>query len=90
MDERLKRKENESKFEYYKRLTDNRKEYDLDYSEWSELLLGEARYGSENSRKMFYMVSKLLNNLEQEELKVNPKNKIEEIADIIGELDVKR
>ena len=34
--ERIKRKENETLFDYYKRITDMRRDYDLDYSEYSE------------------------------------------------------
>ena len=52
-DERLKKKEGESKLAYYKRITDNKKEYDLDYAEWAGLIIGERLYSSENSRKGF-------------------------------------
>ena len=90
MDDKLKKRDDESKLEYFKRITDNRKEYDLDYSEWSSLILGEQRYGSENSRKMFYMVEKLLSQLNEDNIKAMPKNKIEEITELIGELDVKK
>lgn len=90
MNKVLKKKEDESKLEYFKRITDNRKEYDLDYSEWSSLILGEQRYGSENSRKMFYMVEKLLSQLNEDNIKAMPKNKIEEITELIGELDIKK
>lgn len=86
----LKRKDDENLLSYYKRITDNRKEYDLDYALWSELILGEARYGSENSRKMFYMVEKLLSKLDEEQINSMPKNKIEEITELIGELDIKK
>ena len=34
----LKRNENESLLGYYKRLVDNRKEYDLDYSEIAQIM----------------------------------------------------
>ena len=53
MNEKLIRKENESKLAYFKRITNNKKEYDLDYAEWSELIIGERLYSSENSRKGF-------------------------------------
>jgi hypothetical protein len=49
MDE-LKMKEGESKLAYFKRITDNKNEYDLDYAEWGELLVGERKYSSENCR----------------------------------------
>jgi hypothetical protein len=43
-------KEGESKLAYFKRITDNKNEYDLDYAEWGELLVGERKYSSENCR----------------------------------------
>ena len=65
----LNKKESESQLEYFKRITDNRKELDLDYSEWVKLLIGKE-YSSENARKGYYIVSKLLEVLEEEQLKV--------------------
>ena len=86
----IKKREDEKLLDYYKRITDNRKEYDLDYAEWSELLIGEAKYSSENSRKAYYILKVVLENLYNEEIENLPKSKIEEIKDIIGELDVKK
>jgi len=89
-DENLKRKENESKLSYFKRITDNKNEYDLDYSEWGELIVGEKKYSSENCRKAYYMIKPLLAQLDLEEINKLPKNKIEEVTELIGELDVKK
>lgn len=85
----LERRDNESKLGYFKRITDNRKEYDLDYSEWAKLLIGKD-YSSENGRKMYYCVKPLLDQLEEEDVKSMPKNKIQEIMDILGEVDCKK
>lgn len=90
MREELKKRENENLLSFYKRITDNKTEYDLDYSEWGELLLGEKKYSSENCRKAFYILKPILEKLSEEEIKTMPKNKIEEITDLIGELDVKK
>ena len=54
----LKRNENESLLGYYKRLVDNRKEYDLDYSELGEIILGESKYSSDNVRKAVYLLKR--------------------------------
>lgn len=85
----LNKKESESQLEYFKRITDNRKELDLDYSEWVKLLIGKE-YSSENARKGYYIVSKLLEVLEEEQLKVIPKNKMEEMQEILGEVNCKK
>lgn len=90
MDDRFKKKDNENLLDYYKRITDNRKEYDLDYAEWSELLIGEAKYSSDNSRKGYYILKVVLENLYNDSIKNLPSNKIEEIKSIIGELDIKK
>ena len=64
----LKRNENESLLGYYKRLVDNRKEYDLDYSELGEIILGESKYSSDNVRKAVYLLKPILEKLEEESL----------------------
>ena len=62
----LKRNENESLLGYYKRLVDNRKEYDLDYSELGEIILGESKYSSDNVRKAVYLLKPILEKLEED------------------------
>ena len=55
MENNLIRKENESLFNYYKRITLNKKVYDADYVEWGEALLGtKGAYSSDNYRKAYY------------------------------------
>ena len=89
MKEELKRKENETKLQYFKRITDNRKELDIDYAEWSSAILGEERYGSENSRKMFYMVEKLLKQIDEEQVNNISDNEIlKEIEEKTKELEI--
>ena len=63
--ERIKRKENETLFDYYKRITDMRRDYDLDYSEYSEIITGK-QYSSENGRKMYYCMKAMFDNLEED------------------------
>lgn len=59
------RKNDETKFAYVKRLTENRKAYDLDYAEWVKLIC-DYECSSENGRKAHYVISRLLNELEDE------------------------
>ena len=68
MGEFLKKREDESLLGFYKRITDNRKEFDLDYSEWAKLILGEEKYSSDNARKAYYIVKPMLDNLEEEKI----------------------
>lgn len=63
----MERKEGESLVAYHNRLTQNRKEYDLDYTEWGKLLIGEDSYSSENLRKVWYFLQKELEILAEEE-----------------------
>ena len=65
MERDIKRRENENKLSYFKRITDNRKEYDLDYSEWCNLITNKE-YSSDNARKAYYIVKPLLDNLDEE------------------------
>lgn len=95
MDE-LKRRDNEDFLSYIKRITLNRKEYDADYKEWGDAILGsDNNYSSENLRKAFYVIEKLLKKLDTEQLNrlennKNENNLLDEIKEIIGELDIKK
>lgn len=57
----IKKMENESKFEYIKRLTlaKRDKTADLDYSEWSQLCF-DKEYSTDVARRMFYGIEKLI------------------------------
>ena len=63
----VKRGENESLINYFYRITRDRKELDLSYEQWQELLIGENKYSSENCRKAYYIISPLLEILSEEE-----------------------
>ena len=90
MREDLQRRNNENKFDYIKRITDCKNELDLDYSEWVKLII-DKEYSSDNARKGYYIVKPLLDILEEEQINnINPKNKIQQVKDIIGELDLKK
>lgn len=59
--------DNESLLDYYKRITDLRKDLDLDYSEWAKIITGKE-YSSENGRKMYYGIKAMFDNLEESEI----------------------
>ena len=89
------RKENEGLISYTKRITLNKKEYDLDYVEWQSLMLGEDKYSSENCRKGFYIFEKFFKRLDDEDIKELEDNKSEsnlfdELKEAIGDLDIKK
>ena len=63
----VKRGENESLLNYFNRITRDRKELDLSYEQWQELLIGENKYSSENCRKAYYIISPLLEILSEDE-----------------------
>lgn len=63
----IKRGENESLLNYFNRITRDRKELDLSYEQWQELLIGENKYSSENCRKAYYIISPLLEILSEDE-----------------------
>ena len=90
MKEGLEKRDNESKFNYIKRITDYKNELDLDYNEWVRLIINKE-YSSDNARKGYYIVKPLLDILEEEQINsINPENKIQQVKDIIGELDLKK
>ena len=78
----IKRGENESLINYFNRITRDRKELDLSYEQWQELLIGENKYSSENCRKAYYIISPLLEILSEDE-----KNRIAEGIESKEELE---
>lgn len=85
-----KRKEDESLLSYIKRVTENRKEYDLDYCEWAKLICGKD-YSSENARKAMYVIKPMLNLLDIEFLNsINDKHTVKEIEEKRLELEKER
>lgn len=89
MGELVKRKDGENLLSYFKRITNNRIEYDLDYAEWAKIVCNK-NYVSENGRKAFYVIKPMLDLLEDETISQMPQNKLDEVRDIIGELDIKK
>ena len=78
----IRRGENESLINYFYRITRDRKELDLSYEQWQELLIGENKYSSENCRKAYYIISPLLEILSEDE-----KNRIVEGIESKEELE---
>ena len=78
----IKRGENESLINSFYRITRDRKELDLSYEQWQELLIGENKYSSENCRKAYYIISPLLEILSEDE-----KNRIVEGIESKEELE---
>lgn len=77
-------------WQYVKRLTDNRKEMDLDYSEWAKLIC-DYECSSDNARKGFYVVKNLLDKLDEEMTTEIIKQQSEHTHDtILAELEAKR
>lgn len=62
--------ENETQWQYVKRLTESRKEMDIDYSEWAKLICG-YECSSDNARKAYYLISHLIKKLDSEMLNKN-------------------
>lgn len=65
--ERLKKREDETQFEYIIRITNGKKDksLDIDYVEWSELVYGKS-YSSDVARRMFYGVERFISVYEEE------------------------
>lgn len=92
-EERLKRKEEESELGYVKRIVYGKLKdktlNDYDYTELSELIFNKA-YSSDVARRMFYGARIIFELMDNEEINNLPKNKIDEIMEVIGELDTKK
>lgn len=83
------KRENETHFEYVKRLTENRKAYDLDYSEWARLISG-YECSIDNGRKSYYLVKRLLDTLEEEREEGLLSGETGSLDDLMVELEQKR
>lgn len=75
MREELKRRESESHLSYAKRVTEMKKELDLDYAEWGKLVCGKE-YSSENARKAFYILKPFLDMVDVEQVENIEDNQI--------------
>lgn len=83
------KRENETHFDYVKRLTSNRKELDLDYSQWAKLVSG-YECSNENGRKSYYLVKRLLDVLDEEREELILNNETTDVRDLIEELEQKK
>lgn len=83
------KRENETHFEYVKRLTENRKAYDLDYSEWARLISG-YECSIDNGRKSYYLVKRLLDTLEEEREEGLLSGETGSLDDLMVELEQKK
>ena len=85
------KQKNETQFEYLKRLTFNRKELGLSYSQWAKLV-ADYECSDDNGRKACYLVKSLLLKLE-EELEDGLKVEIEgaeNLQELIQDLEEKK
>ena len=84
------KREGESHLAYVKRLTENKREYDLDYQEWAKLIC-DYDCSSENGRKAYYVVSKLVNKLDDEYANMVVNSQPQQAQDeLLMELEVKK
>lgn len=87
----IERRENESLLGYYKRIIDNRKEYDLDYAEIGNIILGDTKYSSDNVRKAVYLIKPMLENLENERIdSLEDNDVIVEQKEILRDIKIER
>lgn len=87
----LEKKNNESTYQYIKRIVQAKDtgDIDLDYSELSPHIFGKE-YSSDVCRRMYYGVRYLIKIIETEGLTLKPTSQLEDIKKQIGELEVKR
>ena len=86
------RKNGESYISYVKRLTENKKEMDLDYQEWAKLIC-DYDCSSDNGRKAYYIVKRLVEKLDEEytELVASSQTHSQEMVDeLLLELELKK
>ena len=86
----MKKLENETQWEYIKRITENKNVYDIDYSEWSKLICGYD-CSSENGRKAYYVVKRLIDKLDDEMTQqIIESSNQQDIDDKLVELEMKK
>lgn len=80
----MERKENETYISYIKRVTNACSDKKISYSEWGDYILGtDNNYSSENLRKAFYVVYKLLNNIDENNCDYDAIKDLENLRDEI-------
>lgn len=80
----MERKENETYISYIKRVTNACSDKKISYSEWGDCILGtDNNYSSENLRKAFYVVYKLLNKIDENNCEYDAIKDLENLRDEI-------
>ena len=80
----MERKENETYISYIKRVTNACSDKKISYSEWGDYILGtDNNYSSENLRKAFYVVYKLLNKIDENNCNYDAIKDLENLRDEI-------
>ena len=80
----MERKENETYISYIKRVTNACSDKKISYSEWGDCILGtDNNYSSENLRKAFYVVYKLLNKIDENNCDYDAIKDLENLRDEI-------
>ena len=80
----MERKENETYISYIKRVTNACSDKKISYSEWGDYTLGtDNNYSSENLRKAFYVVYKLLNKIDENNCDYDAIKDLENLRDEI-------
>ena len=80
----MERKENETYISYIKRVTNACSDKKISYSEWGDYILGtDNNYSSENLRKAFYVVYKLLNKIDENNCNYDAIKDLEHLRDEI-------
>lgn len=85
----LEKYENETQWEYVKRITENKKEFDIDYSEWANMVCG-YECSSENGRKAYYVVKRLIEQLDNEMIDKTLNNEDSSYDDLMLKLEMKK
>lgn len=80
----MQRKDNESYLSYVRRVTEACSDKRITYSEWGDCVLGvDNVYSSDNLRKAFYCVSKMLNNIDTDVVSDNVFEELETLREEI-------
>ena len=86
----MQRKDNESYLSYVRRVTDACADKRISYSEWGDCVLGvDNVYSSDNLRKAFYCVSKMLNKIEDDSIEDDMFEELESLREEIRKERVK-
>ena len=85
----MNRKENESYLAFVKRVTNAVTDNIIDYTEWSESLLGQVRYSYENLRRCYQVVNVIVQGLENDIDEEN-QDKASELRELLEQIKAER